>query len=78
MFHVQGHQFDLLEINDMLDEFGMEFLKFHISEQEIQRYVKRNADDPDAKDLVKWAEWENNNQNLFVAMYTFWCKAQAS
>lgn len=78
MFHVQEHQFDLLQINDILDEFDMEFLKFHISEQEIQRYVKRNADDPDAKDLVKWAEWEDNNQNLFVAMYTFWCKAQAS
>ncbi len=78
LFHVQEHQFDLPEIKDILEEFGLEFLQFYLSDRDIQHYVKRHTDDPDAKDLDKWAQWESKNPDLFLSMYTFWCRQKAS
>lgn len=74
LFHVQEHQFDLNKINDILDQFELEFLQFHLSGAEIDRYKRQNKEDVDARDLKRWAAWEENNADLFRAMYVFWCR----
>ena len=74
LFHVQEHQYDLLEIKNILDELGLEFTQFYMSEANIEKYKKQNKHDEAATDLVSWAKWEEKNPNLFASMYTFWCR----
>ena len=77
LFHVQEHQFDLLQIKSILDEFGLEFLQFYLPQGDIEKYTKRNKDDPDATNLENWAKYEAKNKDLFASIYTFWCKKTA-
>jgi len=77
LFHVQEHQFDLLEIKDLLDDLGLEFLKFYHAHAEIEKYKKKHADDRQGRDLESWARWEEKNPDLFIAMYRFWCRKKS-
>tara|TARA_R110001592_G_scaffold144484_2_gene367620 strand:+ start:5542 stop:7422 length:1881 start_codon:yes stop_codon:yes gene_type:complete len=74
LFHVQEHQFDLIEIKEILDTFGLEFLQFYLTEDLIRKYKTHNPDDESATNLESWAAWEEKNPNLFASMYTFWCR----
>ena len=78
LFHVHEHQFDLPVIKDILDEFGLEFLKFYLSPQVLGKYKKRNPKDENATDLDSWAHYEAKNKDLFVSMYTFWCRKSSN
>ena len=77
LFHVQEYQFNLPEIKSFLDEFGLEFLQFHLSDSEIDKYKKRNPNDFDATDLESWASYEKKNPDLFISMYAFWCQKKS-
>lgn len=74
LFHVQEHQYDLIEIKKILDDLGLEFLQFYLPEKEINKYKKQNKHDDSVTDLEAWAKWEEKNPNLFASMYTFWCR----
>lgn len=74
LFHVHEHQFDLPEIKDILNELKLEFLQFYLPTQTLNKYKKRNSDDPKAINLDNWAGFESKNIDSFVSMYTFWCK----
>jgi len=74
LFHVQEHQFDLLQIKDILGDLDLEFLQFHLSLHEISKYKKFNKEDVGAIDLEGWARYEDRNKNLFASMYAFWCR----
>jgi len=75
LFHVQEHQFDLLQLKEHLDSLGLEFLKFYMDQNTLAKYKRQNAKtDPEGKNLEQWDKWENKNQDTFIAMYRFWCK----
>jgi SAM-dependent methyltransferase len=75
LFHVQEHQFDLLQVKSHLDDLGVEFVKFNLDAGTIEKYLKQNGEvDPDATNLELWDKWERKNPDLFVAMYRFWCR----
>ena len=74
LFHVQEHQYDLPLVKQQLDELGLEFLQFHLSEDNINKYKKHNPQDENATDLDLWDEWETRNPDLFISMYAFWCR----
>lgn len=76
LFHVQEHQFDLIEIDDILNHLDLEFLQFYLPQPILQKYVRQNQKDPEARDLKSWDAWEEKNANTFSSMYTFWCRSK--
>ncbi len=75
LFHVQEHQFDLLQVKEHLDMLGLEFLKFYMDAGTLAKYKKQNAQsDPGRHDLEVWDRFEQTNPNTFMGMYTFWCR----
>ncbi len=74
LFHVQEHQYDLKQIAEMLDELGLELIKFYLPQSLINKYVQHYKDDPDARDLGNWAKWEARKPDTFAGMYRFWCR----
>tara|TARA_R110002072_G_scaffold289895_1_gene457271 strand:+ start:728 stop:2605 length:1878 start_codon:yes stop_codon:yes gene_type:complete len=74
LFHVNEHQFNLLQIKTILDDSNLEFLKFHISDKIIKDYLIKNKNDPGAIDLLSWNKYEEKNKDIFSSMYNFWCR----
>ena len=74
LFHVQEHQFDLLQVKEHLDTLGFEFLKFYLGESVVEKYKSQNAIDPEGTNLEIWDKWEQENPETFVEMYRFWCR----
>ena len=75
LFHVQEHQFDLLQVKEYLDTLKLDFLKFYMDAGALAKYKKQNAEvDPEGTNLEVWNRFERKTPNLFIAMYNFWCK----
>lgn len=74
LFHAQEHQYDLLEIKELLVRLDLDFLQFFLSGDVIRKYKRQNKEDENATDLTRWAKWEAREQNLFSSMYIFWCQ----
>lgn len=78
LFHVQEHQFTLLQIKDMLERHNLEFLKFHHAQEVFDKYTKMFPDDPDCTNLVNWHKFEEKHRMTFIRMYMFYCRKKAS
>jgi len=75
LFHVQEQQFDLLQVKEHLDGLGLEFLKFCLRKNIVEEYKKQNAmTDPECTNLEIWDKWEQENPDVFIGMYSFWCR----
>ncbi len=73
--HVQEHQFDLLQIKELLDRYNLEFLGFTgIREEIIREYRKQYAYDSQGLSLDNWHQFEQENPFIFKAMYQFHCQ----
>lgn len=66
LFHVQEHQFTLPQIQEILDDLGLEFLEF---------FGQRTQ--PGLKTLADWDKAEQANPDLFSGMYNFWCRKKS-
>lgn len=74
LFHVQEHDFTLLEIATMLDDLGLEFRGFApLDSLHRQGYAAMFPKDPAMLDLGHWHEYEQANPDAFIGMYQFWC-----
>lgn len=76
LFHAQEHQFDLIEVQKILDELNLECLKFYLAEHHVEKYKKANPLDIKANNLESWAKWEEAHKDLFIGMYIFWCRGK--
>lgn len=74
LFHVQEHQFDLLQIKAMLERFDLEFLGFHLGRDKLDQYRRFAKKDKACTDLVSWDKFEQKNPDTFIGMYAFWCQ----
>lgn len=74
LFHVQEHQFDLREIAKILDDLGLDFLKFYLPAEILEKYARRFPNDPQGVNLENWSAWEEKKPDTFVGMYRFWCR----
>lgn len=74
LFHVQEHQFDLYQVEGILKELDLEFLKFYLPQDVLDKYLKRYSNDPHGINLQQWADWESRKQDTFAGMYRFWCR----
>lgn len=74
LFHVCEHQYDLLEIKDILHDLNHEFLGFYLDAKTLAKYKRQNKHDDNATDLESWSKWEGKNPDTFASMYTFWSR----
>lgn len=74
LFHVQEHQFTLLQIASMLDELGLKFLAMESDPWSMQQYARFNPTDNCATDLEGWHRFELEHPLTFAGMYQFWCQ----
>ena len=80
IFHVHERRFTLPEIATALEQLGLEFIGFELSDTQVYtRYRDRFPDDPRATSLAHWHEYEESYPETFAGMYTFWARrAKAS
>jgi SAM-dependent methyltransferase len=74
LFHAQDHRFDLLEISQILDELGLEFLRFLLVPAAFAEYRRAYPMDTAMTSLANWHAFEQKNPVLFRGMYQFWCR----
>jgi tetratricopeptide (TPR) repeat protein/ubiquinone/menaquinone biosynthesis C-methylase UbiE len=78
VFHVQEHQFTLPQISALLGKHDLDFLGFIFSNTGYKvEYAKAYPNDPDCTDLENWHLFEQDNPNLFLGMYQFWCRKES-
>ncbi len=77
LFHVNEHEFDLMQIHAALAKFKLKFMGFELAnEQVLQVYRRAFAQDPDGVDLAGWHQLEARYPELFTGMYQFWAQRQ--
>ena len=74
LFHVQEHQFTLLQLASMLEELGLSFLAMEADPSTLEAYSHFNPADPRRTDLAGWHRFELENPLTFAGMYQFWCQ----
>jgi len=78
VFHVQEHQFDLLEVAAMIDDLDLELIGLqHPGPGPIRMYRSTFPEDPAMTDLRNWDELEVANPKMFAGMYHLWCRTRS-
>jgi len=73
LFHFQEHCFDTSMIKDWCQSYDLNFLGFDsLKRGVLQSYQALFPNDPHARDLSTWAEFEERYPNTFDNMYQFW------
>ena len=73
LFHVQEHRFTIPQISEILNELGLVFIGFEVSDNRVMTSFKKRYPEPTgAYDLDKWHAFELLNPLTFVGMYQFW------
>ena len=73
LFHVQEHNFTLLQIKEALSGLGLKFLGFELQRSWIRNEFSELYPEKDAKvSLPLWHQFELKNTTTFNGMYQFW------
>lgn len=74
LFHVQEHDFDLLEIEKNLMELNLSFAGFNLAAKVMDDYARLYPDDAKKTDLKNWHDFEEKHPDTFQEMYYLWCR----
>lgn len=75
IFHVEEHQYTLLEIADMFATEGLEFLGIEVPYAADLAAFRRQHPDPAAlMSLAAWHEFEEENSEVFGGTYRLWAR----
>lgn len=78
LFHVQEHRFSIPGIQANLEDLGLLFLGFELSDGEGARRFREQYPEPsDTASLSKWHAFEQVNPDTFLGMYQFWVEKVA-
>ncbi len=77
LFHVQEHEYDLLELKAMMDELGLEPVKFYLRPETVALYRRMFPKDKDATNLENWHKYELKHPETFKEMYKFWVRKKS-
>ncbi len=75
LFHVQEHRFTLAEIDKILKDLSLEFLKIQATPEVMEKFTSRHKGKSALTDLKKWDAFEKEYPDSFSNMYQFWCRA---
>ena len=67
-------QFNLIEINEILNDLNLHFCGFQIMNDNIKNEVIKNNEKFDDYNLFDWHNFEEKNHLTFEGMYQFWCQ----
>jgi SAM-dependent methyltransferase len=74
LMHVQEHQMRFADLRRMLDENGLRFLGFILTDSAMAEYRAAFPHDPEGVDLNAWEQFEICNPRIFGRMYAFWAE----
>ena len=75
IFNVQEHLFDLPEIDELIRQSGLDFVRFTLSRAGVSiRYKELFPEDAAQTNLNNWAVMEQKYPGMFAGMYQFWVK----
>ena len=76
LFHVQEQRYTALDLEKCIDKLGLEFLGFQgpPAPSVIQHYKATYPDDPHARNLKNWHQYELEHPRIFKGMYQFWLR----
>jgi tetratricopeptide (TPR) repeat protein/SAM-dependent methyltransferase len=78
MFHVEEHEFTLLQIEEMFDAVGLEFLGLEIAHApDLVRFRQENPDPGAAMSFEAWHRFEEANPQTFGGTYQLWARKPA-
>lgn len=73
IFHRKEHNYDLLQINKMINQLGLTFMGFEFNDLTIKKsFIKQYPKSKDYYSIEAWHEFEKINPNTFRNMYNFW------
>ena len=76
LFHPSEVNYSLIEVFDLLDKVGLEFIEFDNQYQSYKDFYKtKYPNDLNISDLKNWQELEKENPRMFAKMYIFWTKS---
>ena len=74
-FHVQEHHFTLPQIETILQNLGLEFLGFELSDaRSATRFRQENPEPKALSSLPLWHHFEQENPGTFSSLYEFWAQ----
>ena len=73
IFHVQEHRFTLPQIENSLNELGLQFCGFE-DKDVISNFRELHGQEADIYDLGLWHQFEEKSPRAFAGMYQFWCQ----
>jgi SAM-dependent methyltransferase/Tfp pilus assembly protein PilF len=75
LFHVCEHRYTIPQLTQLLDDLELEFMGFEFADATVlARYRERYPDDPTARSLADWTDYEAQMPDTFAAMYQFWVR----
>ena len=75
LFHVQEHRFTCLQLEESIQELGLEFLGFQNIPPDVKAlYLSIFENDANMTDLKNWQQFEEENPDTFRGMYQFWVR----
>lgn len=75
MFHVEEHQFTLLEIAQLFQETGLEFVGIEVAfGPDLEKFRAEHSDPQDLKSLTLWHAFEERNPDVFGGTYRLWAR----
>ncbi|MDP2206545.1 MAG: methyltransferase domain-containing protein [Alphaproteobacteria bacterium] len=75
LFHVQEHRFDLVQIAEILDKLGLDFVGFNLPPRIFKVFEDMHGPAANLADLDQWHALEKVHTEVFSGMYQFWCRA---
>ncbi len=79
MFHVEEHQFTLLEIDKMFARAGLEFLGLQVPyAPDLTRFRQESSDPSDFTSLAAWHGFEERHPEVFGGTYQLWARKPPS
>ncbi|WP_169748997.1 class I SAM-dependent methyltransferase [Gynuella sunshinyii] len=74
VFHEHETQFDLLQIDEMLTRFNLNFIGLLVQPLQRLEFIEFIGSDQQRGTLAEWAEFEQQHPQSFGGMYQFYCQ----
>ena len=79
MFHVREHHFTIPQIGIALNDLGLTFLGFELTDQTVKRRFEELHPEMAVPSLLSfWHQFESEHPDTFKGMYRFWVQKKLS